>query len=258
MNIERTMLVDISHFSYRWFGTKLPPDRLTQQVIENIDSFQHSLAADRTIIIKDFKGSKFRKSLYPEYKGNRKPKDKEQEEKMRKHFANFGYVHKVLKVTYPVLEQEGVEADDIIAALCKLLPEKKVILSGDQDLMQLEVPQFSSTKSAFISFKEQDFENREQFVLAKACAGDTSDNIKGLERIGMKTALKIFKKYGIHTFEDLVNIPSPSKSKLEQRINEGHELIKFNLDLVDLYKHNKTIVDHDKVLQDLEESEGWI
>lgn len=258
--IDRTMLVDMNHFSFRWFGTKLPVDKLAMQVVENIQSFEKSLIADRTLVIRDWRGSKFRKGLYPEYKGNRKPKTEEQEDKMKKHFANFGYVDKILKMTFPFIRQEYVEADDIIMYFCQKLKEKKVILSGDQDLMQIGVPQFSNTKGAFISFKEQGFLSAEQFILAKALAGDNSDNIKGLERIGMKTALKMFLKHNINTYEDLGNIPGNTKSKLERRVIEGEEVIDRNLKLVDLINYNAEIVDADDLDAQLEAAEGmdWL
>ena len=137
---------------------------------------------------------------------------------------------------------KGVEADDLIYTVVKEL-KNCVILSTDADLLQLEVPQYSYTKSKYITLDDQGFTDSKTFIEAKAIAGDNSDGIPGLERVGLKTVIKYFNKYDVSTFFDLRDsIPKNTKSKIEQRILNGTEVYERNIKLVDIGLINSEIV----------------
>lgn len=123
-----------------------------------------------------------------------------------------------IKIMYPGY----LEADDIMHWCSTQHPNDEfVIISVDKDLLQL----VSSNTKVYNPIKKQEYNvvNFEaltgvainNFVLQKAIIGDISDNIKGLEKIGVKRA----QKY----------ISGESKFTTEQQ-----ELVEKNLKLVDL------------------------
>ena len=206
---------------------------IAQDILSNIISFQESLACTKSILFQDYKGSAYRKSIYPEYKGNRKKEGKFYDA-LKEFFKKLPTITKILNVHFPLIKFQGIEADDTIFYLTQQL-EKTVILSTDKDLLQCGVPQFSYLKGDFITLEKEGFENAEEFILCKAIAGDSGDNIKGLERVGMKTAKKYIDKYEATSYADLLSrIPKSTKSKIEQRILDGQEVYELNTRLVDI------------------------
>jgi len=239
---NKYLLVDLSNFIFRFATSKKPANTIAEEVYSNIISFQESLACTNTIVLLDKHGSDFRKKLYPEYKGNRKKEGKFYED-LKEFFKKLPTIVKFLNVYLPVLSFSGIEADDVIWYLCDKFDKRCVILSTDADLLQCGVVQFSYTKRKFITLEGQGAENITQFITAKCLAGDNSDNIKGLERVGLKTALKVLKKYGCDDYECLLyKIPQNTKSKIERRILDGCEIHDRNKSLVDLEAVNKIII----------------
>jgi DNA polymerase-1 len=242
---DRYLLVDLSNFIFRFAKKKGSADKIAEEVLNNISSFRDSLACSKVIIFLDYKGSKYRKELYPEYKGNRKKEGKFYED-LKEFFKKLPTITKILNLHFPVISYEGIEADDLIYFVAKYLEGRCVILSTDADLLQIDVPQFSYTKKKFITLEDQGAANKDQFITAKALAGDTSDNIKGLERVGLKTALKYLTKYDADYFEELQErIPKNTKSKIEQRILNGRDVYERNIKLVDLELVNDDILSDD-------------
>lgn len=241
--MRRPMLVDLNNFFFRFFLNHKPIHRIAEDCLNNLMSFQESLACTDTIIFADYGKSTYRLNLYPEYKGNRKTDDAEKEAQMKKHFANQNYTLKVLEAYFPVIKIKGIEADDTIAYCIINKFSNAVILSADQDMLQLNATQFSPNRADFISLDKLDFDSPRQFITAKALAGDNSDNITGLERVGMKTALKYLRKYDTDNYEELrERIPKNTKSKIEQRILDGQEIINRNEKLVNLLDYNDEII----------------
>jgi len=218
-------------------------DVLANEIQNNIESFASSLLCNRIIIFQDYKGSDFRKAMYPEYKGNRKDrKPSKFQDQIDAFFKKLPTITKMLNMYYPLIKFKGIEADDTMYYVSKLLGNC-VILSTDADLLQLDCPQFAYTKGKYITLEDQGCDNVGMFIQAKAIAGDTSDNIKGLERVGLKTAVKYLNKYNCTTFTDLRDsIPKNSKSKIEQRILNGTEVVTRNLRLVDIGLVNDEII----------------
>ena len=79
----------------------------------------------------DFSRKTFRNNLFEAYKGTRKETPMELREQ-------FEYIKICLeKMGVKTLEQQGIEADDIIGTLAKSCPFPTVVLSGDKDVLQL-------------------------------------------------------------------------------------------------------------------------
>ena len=151
----------------------------------------------------------FRHELYKEYKGTRKPMADE----LRQQVPVIKDVLKAMDI--PVIEQAGLEADDLIGTLSKRCEEKGMevsVISGDRDLLQLatehikiRVPKTKQGKTEVEDYYAADVKERylvspTEFIDLKALMGDTSDNIPGVPGIGEKTATKIIMEY--HNIEN--------------------------------------------------------
>ncbi len=241
MRSDKYLLVDLSNFVFRFAKSKKRAEFIGEDIRENLESFASSLLCNRIIVFQDDRGSDFRKGIYPEYKGNRKKEGKFYEE-LKDFFKKLPTITKILNIHFPVIKIRGVEADDTIFYVSQLL-KNCVILSSDKDLLQCGVLQFSHIHKKYMSVEDEGFVNVPEFILCKAIAGDSGDNIKGLERVGMKTAKKYVDKYSASTFNELcASIPKNSKSKIEQRILAGEEVYKRNTRLVDLALVNDDVI----------------
>ncbi len=146
----------------------------------------------------------FRHKQYDLYKAHRKPMEQE----LR---GQFPRVHEFLEVLgIPEFSQDGFEADDLIGSLSKSLPKqlKKIVVTGDQDLMQLVNDQ--NNVSIFMSgfnfsggseLSEKDVLKKYTFpplamIDYKSLLGDPSDNIPGVPGIGKKGALELLAQFG--------------------------------------------------------------
>lgn len=252
MNI---LLVDLTNISYRFVDRPIQRDT---KIVDTVMSFAKSFNADRIICAKDSTYSSFRKTRYPKYKEHRVINLTTEEKEKRTIFYNdINKASTLLKhIDIPVLEYPDIEADDIICWLSTIYPTA-TLLSGDYDLTQLDLEQFSPFKSSYISYKEYGCDNAQQYITAKAIAGDTADNIDGVYGIGIKTAVNILKKYNCNTIDELEPQLKLGKKlgKREQSILDNISLIKDNLYLVDLKLVNNLIIT-EEVKQNLKEFGG--
>ena len=155
---------------------------------------------DGIVVAFDHARKTFRTELYPEYKGTRKPTPIELT-------SQFPEIKKMLSLmNIKVIEQEGIEADDIIGTIAKNSNCDKIIVTGDRDLLQLiskdtEVWLTMKGVTEVLKVNESNLlENFEvirpsQIVDLKGLMGDKSDNIPGVSGIGEKTALKLLKEF---------------------------------------------------------------
>ncbi|MEL7089355.1 MAG: 5'-3' exonuclease H3TH domain-containing protein, partial [Planctomycetota bacterium] len=103
------------------------------------------------------------------------------------------------------LEQEGFEADDIIATLACQARDKGgrvTIISSDKDMMQLVgngVEMFDAMKNRRLGVDEVHEKfgvGPERVIDVQALAGDSVDNVPGAPGIGLKTAALLINEYG--------------------------------------------------------------
>lgn len=141
---------------------------------------------------------------------------------------------------------DNVEADDLIAIACSELEGDKVIVSSDQDMMQLvsySVEVYSPIKHELYThknFRKKVGLSPIQFLQMRAIIGDKSDEIGGAAKgLGETTARElIFKHGGI----DVLFSSKKLRKKLEAKgsrypllYSEGaEERIRRNLQLMDL------------------------
>jgi 5'-3' exonuclease len=132
----------------------------------------------------------WRRSIYPEYKANRKDAQDNEEFKIVKNF--IPKFHEVLNY-YPCkqIEVENSEADDVIFSLSKKYKDDKVIIvSTDGDFVQI-INLFGENVEVYNPVKRIFAKKNEHLIEEKAICGDTSDNIPGLFRVGPKTFEKM-------------------------------------------------------------------
>ena len=150
-------------------------------------------------VIFDYSSKTFRNELYSEYKANRSapPED------LVPQFALIREATRAFGV--PCIEQEGVEADDIIATYARLATEAggdATIISSDKDLMQLvneQVILYDQMKDKRIDpqgvfDKFGVYPNK--MIDLQALVGDSTDNVPGVPGIGPKTASQLLDEYG--------------------------------------------------------------
>lgn len=168
-----------------------------------IDDMQPS----RVYVVWEGGGSSKRRSLYSEYKANRKPGklnrfyEDDIPDTPENKLDQVATLIKLLK-TLPLcqLYVSDVEADDVIAFLVKRhFPDhNKVILSTDKDMYQLldeKTEIYDMNKKSYVTsatVKETYMIPPRNFALAKTLCGDGSDNIPGIKGCGFKTVARRF------------------------------------------------------------------
>lgn len=177
-------------------------------------SIGHAIKAinpTRVIVTFDGKnGSARRRSIYPDYKANRKVKIRlnrsetvdKQDTQLQQLVRLIKYLE-IMPVTTIVVD--GAEADDVIAYIANdylLDKESQVfIMSTDKDFMQLvneQIHVWSPTKKKMFYTSDviEDFQvPPENFALYRALIGDNSDNIPGAAGLGSATLLERFPKF---------------------------------------------------------------
>ena len=153
----------------------------------------------------DGPGPVFRSELYADYKANRAAMPDDlvpQIPVIRRVFEGF---------RVPVLTQEGMEADDVIATLARRGAERGLdvfICTADKDARQLlddQIRIYNLRKQYVLdvaALKADWGVGPEQVVDLLALTGDTSDNVPGVPGIGLKTGAKLLEEFG--TLEDLL------------------------------------------------------
>ncbi len=141
----------------------------------------------------------FRNKLYPDYKAHRPPAPDDL-------IPQFKFIRDAVRAfDLPCLEQDGFEADDLIATYARLATERgatTTIVSSDKDLMQLvtdKVVMYDTMKDRRIGIAEviEKFGvPPEKVVEVQALAGDSTDNVPGVPGIGVKTAAQLIVEYG--------------------------------------------------------------
>ena len=140
------------------------------------------------------------------------------------------------------IEQEGFEADDIIATYACQAAEaggEVVIVSSDKDLMQLvgaRVSMLDTMKNKEIGEPEvlEKFGvTPDKVVEVQALAGDSVDNVPGVPGIGIKTAAELIREYGdLETL--LAKAPLIKQKMRRERLIEFADQARLSRRLVEL------------------------
>jgi len=188
---------------------------------------------DYIAVIFDVKGPTFRNKIYDQYKATRKPMPDTlipQIPRIKDIVRGFGI---------PVLEKEGMEADDIIGTLASTYAQegiKTVIVSGDKDFMQLvsdDIIMIDTMKDRTYDIEgvRQRFGvDPEKVVEILGLMGDASDNIPGVPGVGEKTALKLIREFG--TVEEVLkNADKVENKRVRENLTKYAERAGMSRDL---------------------------
>ncbi|MDE2088960.1 MAG: DNA polymerase I [Gammaproteobacteria bacterium] len=206
------ILVDGSSYLYRAFHA-LPP--LTNSrgeptgAVYGVINMLRRLLADHDpeylAVVFDARGETFRDALYEHYKAHRPPMPDDLAAQVEPLLAV------VRALGLPLLQIEGVEADDVIGTLAAraVAGGMPVLIStGDKDMAQLVgdrvtlVNTMSNTVLDRPGVIAKFGVPPERIIDYLALVGDSSDNIPGVPMVGPKTAAKWLAQYG--SLDDLV------------------------------------------------------
>jgi DNA polymerase-1 len=163
----------------------------------------------------------------------------EQDYKQNRDSSIWETVHAAEDEIHNVMQQQGIhnmfpgilEADDVIAFLCKHLQGKKTIVSTDNDMAQLvdaQVQLYSPIKKIIIdahNFEQHYPVAQNKYLLYKSILGDASDNIKGLPGHGKVKAKRLAENYDA----EFVKLPV----ELQQQQLGNMKLMNLNQGLVE-------------------------
>lgn len=168
----------------------------------------------------DIAKKNFRHEKFAEYKGTRKPTPDELK-------SQFPIVKELLKkMNITVVEEEGLEADDLMGCLSRMYDTQNIIVSADRDAFQLindntEImfPKKGITETISVTKDNlKDIYGVEpyQVIDLKSLMGDSSDNIPGVAGVGEKTALGLLEKYSCldGVYENIDKISGKLQEKL--------------------------------------------
>ncbi|WP_298195875.1 DNA polymerase I [Ferrovum sp.] len=206
------VLVDGSSYLYRAFHA-LPdlrnrhgePTGALYGVLNMLARLREDYKPDHVACVFDAPGPTFRHQAFPDYKAQRPamPADL---------VAQIDPLHQAIRALgWPLLQESGVEADDVIATLthqARALGWKVTISSGDKDLIQLLaegvtlVNTLSNERLDVARATEKYGVTPTQFVDYLTLVGDTADNVPGVPKVGPKTAVKWIQQFG--TLDDLM------------------------------------------------------
>ncbi|KGO32833.1 MAG: DNA polymerase I [Desulfoprunum sp.] len=229
---EEIFLIDGSAYIYRAYHALSPLSTsrgLATHAIYGFISILRRLFKERNpryvAVAFDSRGPVFRHEIYGDYKANRPPMPADLAEQIP-------YIRKYVAASnIPVLEQVGVEADDLIASAVRCLTReghRVVIVSGDKDLLQLvdeRVTMWDPMKDKVMDSAEVEKKYNvapAQLLDCFALIGDSADNIPGVPGIGPKTAEKLINQFG--TLEKIYDgIGSLNQPKLVDKLVHGRE-----------------------------------
>ena len=193
---------------------------------------------DHIAVVFDTKAPTFRHREYKEYKANRPPMPDELS-------RQFPIIRELLRVLgIPIVEQEGVEADDILGTLAVEAARAGAevwILTGDKDFYQIV-----SEKIRLLSppgrggpvetvdraaVRARFGVDPEQMIDLLALMGDSVDNVPGVPGVGEKTAAQLIATYG--SLEGLYrSVDCVAKPALREKIRENEGKARLSQKLV--------------------------
>ena len=227
--------------------------------IGGVTGFLRSIAAvirkhkpTRCVIVFDGKGGSVRrKRMYPNYKANRANKTafnrykefaslEDEQQSMKRQYGRMIQYLQCLPIT--TLAIDNIEADDAIAYISNEIftkQENKVtIVSTDRDFLQLvnnRISVWSPIKKKMYTpniMREEFGIDSKNYLLYRALTGDKSDNIPGVNGVGLKTMIKrlpIITENRQLSVEEFVEAATNAEKKYKV-----HEIIESNMNNIQL------------------------
>lgn len=236
---KRLFLLDAYALIFRGYYALIKNPRINSKGMDTsaIMGFMNSLLdvirrekPDHLAVCFDKGGSADRTEMFADYKANRDATPDAIK-------IAVPYIQNILKAMHiPVVELEGMEADDIIGTLAKQAEKedyKVYMVTPDKDFGQLVSENIFMYRPARLGNgieiwgipevqKRFGVERPEQVIDYLGMMGDASDNIPGLPGVGDKTAKKFIEEFG--SMENLLANTDKLKGKMKEKIQENAEL----------------------------------
>ena len=233
------LLVDGSSYLYRAFHALPPlsnargePTGAIYGVINMLRSLISEYQPELMAVVFDARGKTFRDDLFAEYKANRPPMPDELA-------AQVEPLHALVRALgLPMLQIQGVEADDVIGTLARQAGEQgipTVISTGDKDMAQLVdervtlVNTMSNTVLDGAGVEAKFGVPPARIIDLLALMGDSSDNIPGIPRVGPKTAAKWLNQYG--SLDAVIASAADIKGKVGESLRDNLETLALSREL---------------------------
>lgn len=249
---KRLFLLDAFALIFRGYYALIKNPRITSKGMDvsAIMGFTNSLLdvirrekPEYLAVAFDKGGSASRTEIFPAYKANRD----ETPEAIK---IAVPYIQEILKAMHiPIIEQMGVEADDLIGTLAKQAEKesfKVYMVTPDKDYAQLVSENIFMYRPARmgngieiwdIDAVKQKFEvtHPEQVIDYLGMMGDAVDNIPGLPGVGDKTAKKFIAAYG--SMEGLLANTDKLKGKMKEKViaNAEQGILSKKLATIDIH-----------------------
>ncbi len=183
-----------------------------------------------------------RMNIDENYKANREDYSQTTEEENP--FSQLPDIRKALDfLEIKHTETFDCEVDDLMAAYVKIYEKKCgiVISSFDSDFFQLvsesvSVLRYRGEKSVLCTpeyIREKFGVEPAQYAEFKALVGDTADNIKGVDKVGPKTAAVLLKEFG--TLKNILNgADSIKRQSVREAVKQNKQRLNTNIKLIKL------------------------
>ncbi len=274
--MKRVMIVDAQNQFLRSYivdpslSSNGQPIGGSKGFLKILNKLTRTIQPNKVIVVWDGEGgSQKRRSINKNYKEGRKPIRlnrgnsflNEEQQKQNRFWQQLRIIE-YLNLT-PIIQfmEPNVEADDIIAHISKspiLAESQKVIISSDKDFIQLlddKTILFRPTQNEVLN-KNNVLEKYDihpnNFALARAMAGDSSDNLKGVKGVGLATVAKRFPFMSNEDevfVSDLLKYAADKSDSLKvfENVLLSHNLIKENYKIMQLYSPSISIQTKNRV-----------
>ena len=233
------VLVDGSSYLYRAFHALPPlsnsrgePTGAVYGVINMLRSLIADYQPELMAVVFDARGKTFRDDLFEEYKANRPPMPDDLATQIEP-------LHELVRALgLPMLQVQGVEADDVIGTLARQAGERGIpviISTGDKDMAQLVDEQvtlvntMSNTTLDSAGVEAKFGVPPERIIDLLALMGDSSDNIPGIPKVGPKTAAKWLGQFG--SLDEVIASAGDIKGKVGESLRENLETLALSREL---------------------------
>ena len=283
---KRILLIDQLNLFFRNYivnpslSTNGAPIGGLRGCVQSIQKIVRESKPDMIVVCWDGEGgSAKRKLIKKDYKGGRKPirlnrgiRNLSPEEEMQNKVWQQTRLIEYFNHT-PIMQFmfKGVEADDIIAYISQLneLSDcEKLIVSSDKDFYQLlsgNTVLYRPVQKQVLNQKsilEQFDIHPTNFAMARAMAGDKTDNLEGIGGVGLKTVSKrfpFFKEGEAVTFEKLLDYSrvmlEETKVRTYEKVLEREHILRRNYKMMQLYAPSLGIEDKNIIRETIRDSD---
>lgn len=277
--MKKTLLLDVSNCVVRFTATMekaksrdgLPIGGL-YGVLSTIRKLVAINGFTSVIAVMDYGVPKYRKELYPEYKGQRKTdraKDPKQEKLYEDYKAQLPYVPTILQHTaVTTARAKDWEADDVIAALAlmRLADHEITIATSDADFTTIASDRVKVYNPITELYREPD----PLYCLKKAINPKRSDNLVGITGLGDVKSKKVVDAWAATTV-DYEPLPSSQlreflgwcdankeQDKLCAAVIAEQQQLRINIAITDMFESAKKCNDLIKFRRNTPDKAGFM